>query len=108
MRQKKWTAADIPHQTNLRVLITGANSGIGFAAARELLRHGATVVLACRDRTRGEAALAKLRAGVQGGSGEAELVLLDLASLDSSRSRACFCRRSSCGGPRWRARRRAW
>jgi NAD(P)-dependent dehydrogenase (short-subunit alcohol dehydrogenase family) len=42
------------------VLITGANKGIGFAAARELARAGHTVLLGARDRGRGTAAAADL------------------------------------------------
>ncbi len=39
-------------------LVTGANSGIGKVTAMELARRGAHVVMVCRDRARGEAALA--------------------------------------------------
>lgn len=73
-------------QSGKRVLITGANSGVGYAAAVELARRGAVVVLACRDKGRGEAALAKLRgdsAGPDSAGAQAELVELDLASLAS-------------------------
>lgn len=66
-----------------RILITGANSGIGFQAALALARDGALIVLACRDRARGEAALAKLRGMLP--DADAALGLLDLASLDSVR-----------------------
>jgi NAD(P)-dependent dehydrogenase (short-subunit alcohol dehydrogenase family) len=66
------------------VLITGANSGIGYYTALELARKGAYVLLGCRDQARGEAALARLRATVP--SASAELVLLDLASLASVRA----------------------
>lgn len=76
-----WTAASIPGQVGRRVLITGANSGIGFQAALELARKRAHVLLACRDKAKGEAALARLRAEVPAASAEA--VLLDLASLES-------------------------
>ncbi len=81
-----WTPADISPQDGRRILITGANSGIGFAAAVELARHGAVVLLCSRDRTRGEAALACLRheaSGPESAATQAELVTLDLASLDS-------------------------
>ncbi len=73
-------------QTGKRFFITGANSGVGYSAAVELARRGACVVMACRDRARGEAALAKLKndaAGPESAAGEAELALLDLASLES-------------------------
>lgn len=66
-----------------RILITGANSGIGYQAALELARRGAQVVLACRDSGRGEEALARLRAACP--QADAELALLDLASLAAVR-----------------------
>jgi NAD(P)-dependent dehydrogenase (short-subunit alcohol dehydrogenase family) len=80
---KGWTVDQIPSQAGRRVLITGANSGIGYYAALELARRGAYVLLGCRDQARGDAALARLRAAVP--SASAEVVLLDLASLASVR-----------------------
>src|SRR5271154_2353734 len=81
---EKWKAADIPSLTGKRVLITGANSGIGYHAALKLARKGAHVMLASRDRQRGEAALARLDADAP--SAHTELVIFDLASLASVRS----------------------
>src|SRR6202165_4675933 len=46
------------------VVITGATSGIAEVAAHRLAGMGARIVLVARDRTRGEAALARLRSGV--------------------------------------------
>ena len=86
-----WTLAQMPSQIGRRFLITGANSGIGYAAAVALAEHGAVVLLACRDRTRGEEALRKLKAQAAGpgsAASAAELVVLDLASLASVRAAA--------------------
>jgi len=80
---KQWSAADIPSQAGKRVIITGANSGIGYHAALKLARKGAHVILACRDRQRGESALARLTTDTPGA--QVELALLDLASLASVR-----------------------
>jgi NAD(P)-dependent dehydrogenase (short-subunit alcohol dehydrogenase family) len=80
----RWTAADIPDQTARTALVTGANSGLGFVTSLELARHGARVVLACRDRGRGEIALARLRAEIP--DADVELRSLDLADLASVRT----------------------
>jgi NAD(P)-dependent dehydrogenase (short-subunit alcohol dehydrogenase family) len=79
-----WKAGHIPWQAGRRALITGANSGIGYSTAQELARRGAYVLLGCRDKAKGEAALARLRAQVPDAS--AEVALLDLASLASIRA----------------------
>ncbi len=79
----QWTVANMPDQTGRRILITGANSGVGYYAALELARRGAHLLFAVRDQTRGETALDRLRAEVPHAS--AELLLLDLASLASIR-----------------------
>ncbi len=83
----RWTADDIPPLTGRHAVVTGANSGLGYHTALELARHGADVTLAVRDRTKGEAALATLRAGLAGApaAGELRLADLDLASLESVR-----------------------
>jgi NAD(P)-dependent dehydrogenase (short-subunit alcohol dehydrogenase family) len=80
---KAWTAAEIPLQEGRRILITGANSGIGYHAALKLARKGAQVILACRDRQKGEVALDYLHS--EAPSTHTELAILDLASLDSVR-----------------------
>ena len=64
-------------------MVTGANSGLGYVTSRELARHGARVVLACRDEVRGREAIARLIAEVP--AADVELRPLDLASLDSIR-----------------------
>ena len=79
-----WTAADLPRQDGKVVIVTGANSGLGFHAALELGRAGAEVILACRDAGRGQAALDRMLAEVP--DGRYELRSLDLSDLGSVRA----------------------
>lgn len=80
---EKWTAADIPGQDGRTAVVTGANSGLGLAAARELARAGADVVLACRDTAKGEEAAGAIVDEVSGA--QVEVRVLDLANLESVR-----------------------
>jgi NAD(P)-dependent dehydrogenase (short-subunit alcohol dehydrogenase family) len=65
------------------VIITGANSGIGKAAAIQLAQLNATVVLACRSLDRGAKALADVKSASR--SEKVELMQVDLSSLASIR-----------------------
>lgn len=80
-RREHWTADDIPDLTGKVAVVTGASSGIGLEAARELARKGAETVLACRSAERGQRALDAIRADAP--DAKAVLLLLDLASLAS-------------------------
>jgi NAD(P)-dependent dehydrogenase (short-subunit alcohol dehydrogenase family) len=64
-------------------MITGANSGIGRATALGLAEMGASVVMVCRSRERGEEALAEVKAAT--GSPTIELLLADLSSQSEVR-----------------------
>jgi NAD(P)-dependent dehydrogenase (short-subunit alcohol dehydrogenase family) len=75
----KWTASDLPRLNGRTFVVTGANSGIGLVAARELARAGGRVVLAVRDSARGEQAAATIE-------GETDVRRLDLADLASVRA----------------------
>uniref|UniRef100_A0A670Z3R7 Dehydrogenase/reductase 13 n=1 Tax=Pseudonaja textilis TaxID=8673 RepID=A0A670Z3R7_PSETE len=61
----------------------GGNAGIGKATAVDLARRGARVILACRDKARGESAMYDIRR--ESGNSEVILMILDLASLSSVR-----------------------
>ncbi|MFD7873313.1 oxidoreductase [Streptomyces sp. NPDC059766] len=78
-----WSAHDIPGLSGRTAVVTGANSGLGYVTARELARHGARVVVACRSEPRGRAAVDRIGAEVPGA--EVEFARLDLGDLASVR-----------------------
>jgi len=65
-------------------LVTGSTSGLGKATALALAQQNATVILGCRDKQRGEAVLAEIKAGSP--TATVDLLLLDLSVQDSIRS----------------------
>jgi NAD(P)-dependent dehydrogenase (short-subunit alcohol dehydrogenase family) len=71
----------VPDLSGTLAVVTGANSGLGFGLARRLAMAGADVVMAIRNRAKGEAAIDKVRADVP----DAKLTIkhLDLSSLSS-------------------------
>ncbi len=77
---------DVPDMAGKTVVITGANSGIGYETAVALARAGAHTVITARNRPRGEAAAARIRR--RSGNPEVDLVLFDLASIASVRAGA--------------------
>lgn len=74
-------ALNVPALRGRFAVVTGANSGLGFGLAKRLSAAGADVVLAVRDRAKGERAIAEIRRAVP----EAKLGIrqLDLSSLSS-------------------------
>jgi len=63
------------------VIVTGSNSGIGKATAKALAGMGATVVMAVRNRERGEMAQAEI--AEETGNKSVSVMVCDLASRDS-------------------------
>jgi NAD(P)-dependent dehydrogenase (short-subunit alcohol dehydrogenase family) len=80
----KFTANDVPSQRERRVLITGANSGIGYEAALELARKGAEIIFPARSLDKANDAISRIRQQVPGA--KITPAILDLASLASVRA----------------------
>ena len=57
----KWTSEDIPDLTDKVAIVTGANSGIGFATASVLSSKNATVILACRSSKNANESIANIK-----------------------------------------------
>ena len=70
-------------------VVTGANSGLGYAAALALAERGADVWLLCRNRQRGEAALKRIRRKSR--NARVHLEVVDMASRRSIRAFAARC-----------------
>jgi NAD(P)-dependent dehydrogenase (short-subunit alcohol dehydrogenase family) len=81
-----WTANDMPDQAGRVVLITGANSGLGYHSAVAFARKGARVVMACRSMDKAERARAELLKAAPGGT--VDILPLDLAGLPAVRESA--------------------
>lgn len=95
VRSRLWDPADLDVDMTGKVcVVTGANRGLGFGAARALCRMGATVVLVCRDRERGAEACRALSAA--GGADRVVLEICDVAVVGAVRAFAGrFSRRFS-------------
>jgi NAD(P)-dependent dehydrogenase (short-subunit alcohol dehydrogenase family) len=80
---ENWTVNNIPDLSGKIIIITGANSGIGYESARELLRKGAEVVFASRNAGKAKNAINRIDKEIPGA--RMHFIELNLASLDSIR-----------------------
>jgi NAD(P)-dependent dehydrogenase (short-subunit alcohol dehydrogenase family) len=79
--RERWNSAAISDQRGRTVVITGANTGLGFETAKVLAANGANVVLACRNLAKGEEARTRILASSP--TADVSTLHLDLASLAS-------------------------
>jgi NAD(P)-dependent dehydrogenase (short-subunit alcohol dehydrogenase family) len=91
----EWTIDEVPDQSSRTAVVTGANVGLGRETARVLASRGATVILACRDVAKGEAAADWIAAASAVERGRLRVVRLDLASPASVSAAADEIRASS-------------
>lgn len=82
--RKGFTEQDVPTQNGKTIVITGANTGIGFEAARVLSARGARVIIACRSENKASEALARIKK--ENGACDIDQLPLDLGDLSSVRN----------------------
>lgn len=80
VRSRLFDWVDISCTPGRRIVITGANSGLGFAGATLLAKAGADVTVVARNPERGEKAVEEIAAST---GGDVSLEICDLSSLDS-------------------------
>lgn len=72
-----------------RVLVTGGNSGLGYNTCRKLALQGVPhVILSCRSRAKGEAAVASLAEETKVGAGVFTFLVMDMCDLDTCKAAA--------------------
>jgi NAD(P)-dependent dehydrogenase (short-subunit alcohol dehydrogenase family) len=79
----KWTTDKIPDLTGKVIIVTGANSGIGFEATKEFARKGAETILACRNINKAKKASDRIKKRIP--DAKTVMMQLDLNSLESVR-----------------------
>jgi dehydrogenase/reductase SDR family protein 12 len=83
MRRGTWSPAELQSMDGKVVLVTGATSGLGLAAAEGFARLGAAVRLLARSEQRGERARAQIVA--RSGNSDAQVSLCDISDLQAVR-----------------------
>lgn len=81
---KNWTQKDIPNLDDKVIVITGANSGLGFECSRILAEKGATIVMAVRTIAKGEQAKADILK--DNPQAQLDVMALDVGDLSSVRA----------------------
>lgn len=81
MKNRKWAVSQIPSLKGKTILITGANSGLGYACAELIASKGAKLIMACRNREKGIEAQRKIQKKFK--ETNIEVMQLDMADLSS-------------------------
>ncbi len=70
-----WTPTNLPRCEGKTFVVTGANSGLGFETTKYLAAQGGRVLMLCRNKAKGEAAMVAIKSSV---GADADLTLIDL------------------------------
>ena len=81
MNKQNWTLDNIPDLTGKTIIVTGANTGLGYESVKAFAQNGANVVMACRSVEKGEAARKQIVRLFP--SSIIQVMQLDLADLKS-------------------------
>jgi len=84
MSKEKWTLKNMPDLNKKTIVVTGANSGIGFEAAKAFAMSNALVVMGCRSLERANEARDKIIKEYP--EAKLDIILLDLMAFDSIQS----------------------
>lgn len=88
-KKGSWTIFDMPSQKGRLIVVTGT-AGLGFETALALVCAGAEVILAGRNKSKGESAVKKIQSSVTSAKVHfEELDLADLASIEAAAKRMC-------------------
>ncbi|MDD4969415.1 MAG: oxidoreductase [Paludibacter sp.] len=92
MNKRNWTLKDVPDLTGKTIIVTGANTGLGYESVKVFAQNGANVVMACRSVEKGETARKQLVRLFP--SSIIQVMHLDLADLQSIHNFAATFRES--------------
>ncbi|KAA1065344.1 hypothetical protein PGT21_012748 [Puccinia graminis f. sp. tritici] len=84
--RKRWSVKEMPELSGRVAIVTGGNTGIGFATCLELARRGAKVYLASRTESRAKAAIQKIKQLVP--NAQVDFIPFDLRILSSAKTAA--------------------
>lgn len=75
---------ELPLQNGRIIIVTGANTGLGFETALVLAKKGAKVIMACRNAIKANKAIDRIKKEIP--NADLEFIQIDLSSLESVRS----------------------
>ncbi len=81
MTKEKWTLENLPDLNDKIIVVTGANSGIGYEATKAFASSNALVIMGCRNSEKANEAKNKILKEYP--NAKLDIILLDLMDFDS-------------------------